>query len=80
MVSRSREVILPLYSVLMKPHLEYCVQSRASQFKKDRELLESPVEGCKDDWDVKHLPCEERLRDPGLFSLEKAEKGSYQCL
>ena len=71
MASREREGIVPLYSALVRPHLEYCVQAWGPQHRKDVGLLERVQRRPRGHSEAAAPLLQRQTEELGVFSLEK---------
>jgi len=71
--SSSSEVIIPLYSVLVRPHLKCCVQFWASHCKRDIEAQERPDKGNEAVTGLEHKSYGKQLKELGLFRSGEEE-------
>ena len=71
MVYKEKELIIPLYKTIVRPHLEYCIQAWWPYRKKDIDMLERVQRRTtKTIQKLRNISCEMRLKECGLATLE----------
>ncbi len=67
------EIFVPLYSALVRPHLEYAIQANCPYLKKD---IHHRIQRAAMRWvkDLRDLNYEDRLKTLQLQSLEKKKE------
>ena len=70
-VYKEKELIIPLYKTIVRPHLEYCIQAWRPYRKKDFDMLERVQRrATKMIPKLRNISYEMRLKECGLTTLE----------
>ena len=70
-VYKEKELIIPLYKTIVRPHLEYCIQAWGTYRKKDIDMLERVQRrATKMIPNIMNISYEMRLKECGLTTLE----------
>ena len=68
---KEKELIIPLYKTIVRPHLEYCIQAWRPYRKKDIDILERVQRrATKMIQKLRNISYEMRLKECGLTTLE----------
>ena len=76
---KEKGLIVPLYKVIVRPHLENCIQAWIPYLRKDIDMLEIiQSRATKLILGLSDLSYEERLKECGLTTLETRRLGGDQ--
>jgi hypothetical protein len=75
----SKEMFTSLYSIYVRPNLEYCVQAWAPYYQKDVDTLEKVQRrATKMVKEIQHLSYEERLKQLNLVSTHEKKEARIE--